>query len=189
MHVMIVKFVDAAKIRNTIDTNFSSGCTHAEYPYIPLGEMWIDKYQKDEKDLYVALLKFERSLRGKSFRLIREKAKKTFTVPKGAKVKVIKTVRKGKYTIEYVDGGTVRKTLDPYFDTGGHDLVYSYIPKNHVWIDVKSDPKELKYTLIHEIDERERMDKGLSYDDAHDFAIAAERMARRKDGVADFQRG
>jgi hypothetical protein len=186
---MIVKFVDAARIRNSIDTNFSSGCTHAEFPYIPLGEMWIDKYQKDERDLYLALLKFERSLRGKSFRLIREKARKTFVVPKGARVVIKKSVRKGPYIVDYVDGTTVRKALDPYFDTGGHDLVYSYIPKKHIWIDMRSEPKEWKYTLIHEIDERERMAKGMGYDDAHDFAIATERMARRKDGVADFQRG
>jgi len=189
MRGMIVKFVDAARIRNTIDTDFSGIGSHADYPYIPLGEMWIDKWMRSEKDLFVALWKLERSMRGKPFRLIREKAKKTFVVAKAAKLVVKKTVRKGPLKILYVDGASVRKGFDPYFLLGGHDLVYPYIPKHEVWVDDRQDPKETKYTLIHELDERERMAKGLSYDDAHDFALAAERMARRKDGVADFIRG
>jgi hypothetical protein len=189
MRGMTIKIVDTAKIRNTIDTDFDGVGTHADFPYIPLGEMWVDKWLKDEKGLFVALWKLERSMRGKPFRLIRERAKKTFVVPKTAMLVVKKTVRKGPTKILYVDGASVRKGFDPYFLLGGHDLVYPYIPKHEVWIDVKSDPKEWKYSLIHELDERERMSKGLSYDDAHDFALAAERMARRKDGVADFIRG
>lgn len=189
MRGMTIKFVDAARIRNTIDTDFSGVGTHADYPYIPLGELWIDKRLKDEKPLFVALWKLEQSMRGKPFRLIREKAKRTLTVPKKAKVAVKRAVRKGANKIMYVDGATVRAGLDPYFLLGGHDLVYPYIPKHEIWIDVKSDPKDWKYTLIHELDERERMAKGLSYDDAHDFALATERMHRRKDGAADFIRG
>lgn len=186
---MTVRYVDAARIRNTVDTDFSGVGTHADYTYIPLGELWIDKRLKDEKPLFVALWKLERSMRGKPFRLIREKAKKTLTVPKTTKVKVTKTARKGNIKIVYVDGATVRAGLDPYFLLGGHDLVYPYVPKNEVWIDDRQDPKETRYTLIHELDERERMSKGMAYDDAHDFALAAERMHRRKDGVADFIRG
>jgi hypothetical protein len=186
---MTIKIVDAKKIRNTVDTDFSGVGTHADYPYIPLGEMWLDKYLKSEKSLFLALWKLERSMRGKSFRLIREKAKKTLTHPKKAKVIIKRSSKKGEFTIDYVDGSSIRLGFDPYFLLGGHDLVYPYIPKNHIWVDTKSDEKDWKYTLVHEIDERTRMSKGMSYADAHDFALAAERMARRKDGVADFTRG
>lgn len=186
---MTVKVVDATKIRNTIDTDFSGVGTHADYPYIPLGEVWIDKFLKNEQALFLALVKLERSMRGKPFRLIRAKAKKTLTADPKAKPKIMKTAKKGNYVIRYVDGALVRKSIDPYFLLGGHDLVYPYIPKREIWIDACSDPKDWKYTLVHEIEERERMLKGMSYDDAHDFALAVERAARRKDGVADFIRG
>ncbi|MBU1349017.1 hypothetical protein KJ781_03035 [Patescibacteria group bacterium] len=186
---MKIRFVDATRIRNTIDTDFTGVGTHADYPYIPLGELWISKSLKDEKAVFVALWKLERSMRGKPFRLIREKAKKTLTTPKKTKVAVKKTMRKGTYKIVFVDGATVRAGLDPYFLLGGHGLVYPYIPKNEIWIDTKQDPSETKYTILHEMDEHQRMSKGMSYDDAHDFALAVERMHRRKDGVADFTRG
>lgn len=186
---MTVKIVDAAKIRNTIDTDFSGQGTHADYPYIPLGEMWLDRHLKDERDLFLNLVKLERSMRGKPFRLIREKAKKTLTAKMKAKPVVGKKTRRGAYMIVEVDGSSVRKNIDPYFLLGGHDLVYPYIPKREIWIDTRSEPKDRKYTLIHELEERELMAKGLSYDDAHDYAIAKERAARRKDGVADFIRG
>ncbi len=186
---MTIKIVDATKIRNSIDTDFSGVGTHGDYPYIPLGEMWIDKYLKDEKPLFVALWKLERSMRGKSFRLIRDKAKKSFAHPKSAKLKIIKTARKGAYTLKYLDGATVRTGFDPYFLLGGHDLAYTYIPKNELWIDMRCHPEELKYTLAHKLYEREQMAQGLSYDDAHDFALAYQRRLRRKDGVAEFMRG
>ncbi len=186
---MNTKIVDGRKIRNTIDTDFSGVGTHSDYPYIPLGEMWLDKYLKSEKTLFIGLTNLERSMRGKPFRLIRERAKKTFAKPEKSSVAIKKTVKKDGYTIRYVDGATVRKALDPYFLLGGHDLVYSYVPKNEIWIDTCSHETEMKYSLIHEIAERERMTKGMSYANAHDFALAVERMARRKDGVADFIRG
>ncbi|MCI0479112.1 hypothetical protein L0Y59_01060, partial [Candidatus Uhrbacteria bacterium] len=129
------------------------------------------------------------SMRGKPFRLIREKAKKTLTHPKKAKVQVVKTLKKGAFKVVFVDGATVRANLDPYFLLGGHHLVYPYVPKGEIWVDDRQDPKELKYTILHEVDEHERMAKGMTYDDAHDFALATERMHRRKDGVADFVRG
>lgn len=185
---MKLKIVDAAKIRNTVDTDFSGWGTHADYSYIPLGEFWLDKFLKEERALFQALYKLERSMRGKSFRLIRETAKKKLTSEK-PKVVVIKKVKRGDLSIVYVDGASVRRGYDPYFLLGGHALVYPYIPKNEVWIDSRQAEAEKKYTLIHELDERSRMEKGLDYANAHDFALAVERMARRKDGVADFIRG
>lgn len=185
---MIVKIVDAAKIRNTIDTDFSGWGTHGDYPFIPLGEFWLDKFLKEEKPLFLALYKLERSMRGKSFRLIRETAKKKLATEK-PKLVVLKKVKRGDVTIVSVDGASVRRGYDPYFLLGGHALVYPYIPKKEVWIDSRQAETEKKYTLIHELDERARMEKGMAYANAHDFGLAIERMARRADGVADFIRG
>lgn len=186
---MTVKIVDAAKIRNSIDTDFCGWGSHADYPYIPLGELWIDKHLRGEKELFTSLVRLERSMRGKPFRTIRAAAKKTFVHPKKAKLAIVKKEKKGALTILSVDGSTVRSGMDPYFVVGGHDLACPYIPKHELWIDTRSDRKELKYLLIRLMDERERMSKGMSVENAHDFAIATERMARRKDGVADFTRG
>lgn len=186
---MHLKIVDGWKIRNTVDTDFSGWGTHADYPYIPLGEIWLDKFLKPERKLILDLIKLERSMRGKSFRLIRAKAKKTLTLPKKSKPKILKTEKHGKYKVVYVDGSQVRSQDDPYYILGGHDLVYPYIPKNEIWIDTCSDDREWKYTLVHEMHERELMGKGMAYDNAHDFALAMERMQRREDGVAEFVRG
>lgn len=186
---MLIKFVDAVKIRNSIDTDFLGAGSHGDYPYIPLGEFWLDKRLKDEKPFFASLWKLERSMRGKSFRMIREKAKKNFTKPKGAKVKSIKIEKRGAYKIRTVDGASVRQNFDPYFLLGGHDEVYSYIPKNEIWIEAAIDLKEVKYILTHVVEERERMAAGMSHENAHDFALALQRMLRRKDGVAEFVRG
>ena len=80
----------------------------------------------------------------------------------------------------------MRRYLDPYFVLGGHDLVYSYIPKNTVWLDDVIDQKELPYILLHEKEERNIMEKGKSYDVAHRFAIAIDQEARIKDGLASY---
>lgn len=186
---MRVEVVDAAKIRNTIDTDFSGVGTSFEYPYVPKGALWVDAHLKQEQDLFLSLADLEMRMRGSPFQEIRAKAKELFTKIGSRLPCVLKTEEAGALRVMYVDGREVRRTHDPYFLLGGHDLVYSYIPAGHIWIDTRSDPADWKYTLIHERDERERMRLGMSYDDAHDFALAAERQARREDGVADFIRG
>ena len=52
---MKVKYVDAAKLRNTLDTDFSGYGTSDFYLYIPKGEIWLDKKLKDETEFYLAL--------------------------------------------------------------------------------------------------------------------------------------
>ncbi len=185
---MKIKIVDGWKIRNTIDTDFSSWGDVTSYPYIPKGEMWVDKFLKPEVALFEELARLERRMKGKPFAQIRKQAAKELT---NRKFKLDITARKKRGNIEIllVDGFSVRSSMDPYFVLGGHDLVYSYIPKNQVWIDTRQDPREIEYTLVHETLERKLMSGGMEYDSAHDFALAAERKARRDDKVADFIRG
>lgn len=85
-------------------------------------------------------------------------------------------------TIQYVRGEVVRQYFDPHFVFGGHDLVYpSYIttPRT-VWIDVRQDPREIPYTLLHEIAERKKMEKGWTYDKAHTYATENELLVRAR---------
>jgi hypothetical protein len=185
---MRIRYVDGYKIRNTIETDFSQWGDTVTYPFIPKGEVWIDKFMRPEKDLLLALYRLEQMMKGKPFRKIRAAAQKHFS-DETAELIVVKRQTIKQLRIQYVDGASVRRKLDPYFIQGGHDLVYSYIPKNHIWIDTRQDKREFKYTLVHELHERNLMAHGMAYLDAHDFAIAAEKMARRKDGVADFIRG
>ena len=150
--------------------------------------MWLDRKLRDETDHYLALVKLEKQMKGKPFSDIRKAAAKTLTEPLRGRgfVRIVEHV--AGYSVMFVDGAIVRKCFDPYFELGGHHLVYDYIPKDEVWIDAKTDQADWDYTVIHEIEEHKRMKKGMSYADAHDFALATERMARRKDGVADFFR-
>ncbi|MDZ4385043.1 MAG: hypothetical protein U0944_01355, partial [Candidatus Moranbacteria bacterium] len=83
-------------------------------------------------------------------------------------------------------GREVRAKLDPDFFLGGHNLVYGYVPKNEIWIDDAQDGREIKYTLLHELHEAKLMEKGTSYDNAHDFSLATEKAARRNDGFGHY---
>ena len=93
-------------------------------------------------------------------------------------------------TVKYVDGSIVRRYLDPEFIFGGHDYVYSYIPKNEIWLDALMDEKEIPYILLHEQVERALMaTEGKNYDIAHERATAADKEQRIKDGCGAYPGG
>lgn len=185
---MKTRFVDAEKIRNTVETDFSGWGTATDFSFIPKNELWIDRQLKAEAKLFLALARLEKSLPDSPFKKIRQIAIRTLTDRSGD-ICVVETVRAAGMTVRLVDGASVRASLDPYFLLGGHDLVYSYIPRNELWIDARLKADERRFTLLHEVEERRLMKRGMSYADAHDFALAAERADRRKAGRADFLRG
>lgn len=185
-------FVDGYNIRNTIDPDFTILHLHslggfAPKFYIPKNEIWIERRLRDEADF---LIKHERRtarlMKNKTYHEAREILKKD--IKPGAIPTFIKSeeVTKDGIVIKFVDGGIVRRHLDPEFALGGHGYVYDYVPKKEIWIDAKMDPREYKYTLLHELTEREKMRKGESYDNAHDFATVTEKKARRLDQVASY---
>lgn len=188
-----IRIVDGFKIRNTIDVDFSVIGDHNLYPYIGRGEIWFDRAFIKEKDFFIRLFR-ERSLLTKKFGY--EKAKEILRAKwcldaawhdNSLKRIRLKIVRREKFlTIFLVDGGVVRKTLDPNFCFGGHWKIYKYIPKNEVWIDSAVLPGERKYVIIHEMHELKLMKKGMNYNNAHDFASASEKAARRNDGVGHY---
>jgi hypothetical protein len=81
--------------------------------------------------------------------------------------------------IVLVDGSVVRRYFDPDFIFGGHGYVYDYIPKNEIWLDDKMNPQEIPYIEKHERIERQLMQDGATYDEAHDIATAHDKRLRR----------
>ena len=197
---MKIKIVDGFKIRNTIDPDFGDLGEHFVFPWIPKGEIWVDKNYKSEFKFNFKVRTQRNKLlkQGLSFEEAKETVRRLFRkdgiVVK--KIKLLKMLKNSngakKIKVWLVDGEHVRKNLDPFFVMGGHGYVYSYIPKDEIWIDDKVQPKERKYIIIHEMKEREfmRRDKDKDfyrkYANAHDFATVFEKQARRKDGVAKY---
>jgi len=182
---MKVKIVDGFKIRNTFDVDFSMLADYVNTPYVKPGEIWLDKIFLSEKKKI--LQEYHQSRRlikkygyEKAKEILRTKRQKDFK-PQKIKIKLIK--KQGKIKIYLVNGRKIREILDSNFQFGGHHLVYDYMPKNEVWIDNTVTPKEKKYILVHELFELNLMKKGKSYNNAHDYANAAEKEARRKDGA------
>jgi hypothetical protein len=88
---------------------------------------------------------------------------------------------KGKYEIWLVDGKRIRRRWDGDFVYGGSDRRYTFIPKNEIWIDSEVSLAEAIYTVEHELIERELMDKGMIYDQAHEEAKKSEEPLRDRD--------
>ena len=86
-----------------------------------------------------------------------------------------------------VPGEDVRNNILTEFIGGGHHLVYSWIPENEIWIDTGVPEDDRPFILVHEIYEIALMQRGYSYDVAHDAAneIEAEVRAMRKTAAND----
>lgn len=186
---MKVRYVNGAKIRNTTNTDFAGFATHAYDSAVPKDEVWIEDYLKPEKDLILHIVETERRYTRHGFAFIRARLQKEAQKNGAPPVFAKKRERRESLTVVWVDSAIVRRYIDPYFFLGGHDLVYSYIPKKEIWIDALNDKKDNAFTLIHELHERSLMARGMDYASAHDFALAQERYERRKKGVARFTNG
>lgn len=82
-------------------------------------------------------------------------------------------------SVYLVDGKAVKPKYDMDFVEGGHGYIYSYIPKDEVWIDDQVDADERDYVVLHELYERQRM-KALyeTYGIAHSKANKFEKSFR-----------
>lgn len=81
-----------------------------------------------------------------------------------------------------VDGAKVVSQLYPPFIMGGNDQRYRFNPDNDVWIDNRIGCEELKYTVAHELIERQLMrEKGMTYGGAHNAGLALEKRMRDAD--------
>lgn len=78
-----------------------------------------------------------------------------------------------------VDGFKVVRDLYPPFVMGGNDQRYRFNPDDDIWIDNRIGVEELGYTIAHELIERRLMlEKGMTYDKAHNQGLALEKEMR-----------
>jgi phosphatidylserine decarboxylase len=77
--------------------------------------------------------------------------------------------------ITEVEGYYIRKNgLIENFTMGGHYFVYPGVcPYDTIMIEKSMDMRDKEETVIHELDERLSMYKGMGYDEAHDKALKA----------------
>ena len=185
--------VDGSRIRDTLDTDFNIMHRHgmelrafAPKFYIPRGEVWVDFPYADEIDYLLTAENVTDKINAENRAALLAELKRIGFLPPGPPPPfILRREYRHPLTICTVNGAIVRKHIDPDFVLGGHDLVYSYIPKNEVWIDGKMILREQPIVLAHEVEERTRMERDkLIYEISHEFATVMERVLRRKYGGA-----
>ncbi len=198
-----VWIVDGKYIRGNIDKEFTNYGQHYRFKFIPPDEFWIDKerYPGEEKYFIYSMLVMNRMIsRGMSYKkaskladkIEQKKRNNSKLIKKGIKSQegrnnlirkihkeLIKKYSKGKIKVWIVRGELVRGLFFLDFTEGGHDKVYSFVPKNQIWIDDDLDDSEIKFVLLHEIHERNLMAKGMRYDEAHNLSSEIEYSCRK----------
>jgi hypothetical protein len=82
--------------------------------------------------------------------------------------------------IVLVDGTYVRNHYDSDFSQGGNGHAYPFVPKSEIWVDAITPEGEIALVTFHECEEFELMDRGMTYDRAHDRVKAQEDVFRRE---------
>ncbi len=188
-----IRLVDGFKIRNTLDIEFNAFHGHGRLVtaphnkfYIPEGEWWLNHHHKDELDFLVRLEEVEMPEDITTFNDLRQYEKEMFCLRPPIPEYVVSREVINDRNVVMVNGAIIRQYFDPEFVVGGHNFVYDYAPPGEIWIDTVGDPEELPYYLMHEGYEYDLMEKGMSYDSAHDFASAAEKNLRRQNGLGCY---
>jgi uncharacterized protein YoaH (UPF0181 family) len=184
-----VWIVDGAYIRGHTDEEFTNFGQHYRYPYIPDNEFWIDQEaEHDEHQFFIDHLLVEHELMAKGMsygealtradqveRKVRRRAGDVRKVthqgqslpdPATVEERLWKKLENG-LCVWIVNGRLVRSAYDIDFTAGGHDHVYEFIPTATVWIDDAIQEQERGFVLLHELHERNQMEKGMPYSQAH----------------------
>jgi hypothetical protein len=184
-----VWIVDGSYVRGHIDEEFTNFGQHYRYAYIPKNEFWIDEEaEHDERKFFTDHLLVEHQLMAKGMpydealveadraerkerRHAGDVAKATHRgqqLPDGsaAHERLWKKLENG-ISVWIVNGRLVRSVFDIDFTAGGHDHVYEFVPTGEVWIDDAITEKERGFVLLHELHERNRMEDGIPYSQAH----------------------
>lgn len=192
-----VKYFDGYRLRHAqpddVDIMLWRGDGSRFSGVLKRNTLYIDKPHRAETEFFVKIYEIETmrrwTRRGDNRRLPpylekREYLKKQLCAPYPAS-EADYVVRKEwsaehQMNIWYVRGDVVRKSFDPHFTHGGHDLVYpTYIKEPRTsWIDIHQDEREIRFTIDHEGNERKKMELGWSYAKAHAFAIQSELALR-----------
>jgi hypothetical protein len=184
-----VWIVDGAYVRGHIDEEFTNFGQHYRYAYIPDKEFWIDQEaEHDERQFFIDHLLAEHELmaKGKSYadalteadRLERIERRRSGDIgkvthagqalpdPATVHERLWKQLENG-IRVWVVNGRLVRSAFDIDFTAGGHDHVYEFVPSGEIWIDDAIEENERGFVLLHELHERNRMEKGMPYSQAH----------------------
>jgi hypothetical protein len=186
-----VWIVDGAYIRKNLDIEFTNYgqhiSQHGRFDFIPKNEFWIDKDYANghEEEFCIAHMLTRQNLANQHYEYSKaleeadlaekQERKKSKIIRKLLNKKlsrreIIKLIHKkrlkkynGKVKVLIVKGKLVRGLITSDFVQGGHDKVYSFIPKNEIWIDDSLNPEEWKFVLLHELIERNLMCWGWVY--------------------------
>lgn len=194
-----VWLVDGAKIRQSLDEEFTNFGQHFRFKYIPENEFWIDKEAvPNERRFFIDHLLTEYKLmrQGASYNQAIDLADQKEKLERLRSQSVRKVIRKVNFpppdsvhrrllgktsdgvSVWVVDGKIVRSVYFTDFTEGGHDLVYSFVSAREVWLDDDLLAKERPFVLVHELLERSLMAGGLSYNRAHAKASKLEWESR-----------
>lgn len=195
-----VWLVDGRYVRQNLNEEFTNFGQHYFFRFIPTNEFWIDREcNPGEEEFFIQHLlvewrlmrrgmKYSSALKhaGRAERAERIKSEKVKELkPLLTNEKLIKRIHKRELTtyknglhVWLVNGELVRTFCFIDFTEGGHDKVYSFVPKNEIWIDDDLFPKERRFVLLHEIHERRLMANGWLYPEAHRSASKIEYLCR-----------
>lgn len=182
--------VDGASIRKDINENFVECGGNDQYDFIPKDQFWIDR-DLDPKEYHYFIDRFiyetdllnsgkcyreaskkgdifEKKERSNSpeFKKIIKKYPNKKILPDKVKNKIIEKYS-GNIKVWLVDGNLVRDLFLVNYCEGGHDKIYSFIPKNEIWIEQALSLGERKFIILHELHERYLMLGGKPYKNAH----------------------
>ena len=79
----------------------------------------------------------------------------------------------------WIDEEEVANKFTADFLEGGHWLVYNWIPKNEIWIDINNDWNTIADCIWHESLENAKMQMGMNYMEAHMQALHIEDFCRQ----------
>lgn len=195
---LTVWLVDGERVRKEIDENFVQYDHHARFRFIPADEVWIDQEtNEDERKYFLENVSWERKFMSEGMTL-EEAIKKADSLEQHdrrssprirrilenhhARKESLEKIHRKKleeYSTEdlaiwLVDGEIVRGMYLTEYAEGGHDLVYSFVPKGEIWIEEILHPTEQKFIILHELHERFLMSEGKDYPHAHKGATIIE---------------
>ena len=207
--------VDGKYIRDNLDEEFTNFGQPLDFKIIPKNEFWIDKEHSgnesrffimhmlaenklmkegksfDEARVYANKIEKKERTNSKVFKNARKKIEHKKEILKKIHKKLLKKYSNKKIKVWIVDGEMVRDLFLSEFTEGGNDKIYSFVPKGEIWLDDDLSTKERKFILLHELHERNLMEKGWTYDAgkraAHWSASKIEHFCRRYPQFLDIK--
>jgi len=101
-------------------------------------------------------------------------------------IKISRVMDVGPVRIYTVNGRVIRDNVFIDFTEGGNSAKYKWMPSNTIYLDHDVDPEEVRFVMLHELHEFNRMHEGLGYERAHDSANSVEQAARDGAPFADL---